>query len=183
MDLTAANGWQNHGSQAERRLAAGARARGRRRAWRDGASSRFRRVAGRPSPCGRARTIEVINTHGTQVVDCWAFSAANPGEFMSMEHCRVSLGKVRPGVGDVMVTNQRRPILKVVADTFPGVHDTLMAACDRTRYELLGCKTYHRNCTDRPVGGAPRDRSPTHGDPVSLGPLPEHAGRGRRQHR
>jgi hypothetical protein len=96
----------------------------------------------------KGRTIEVINTHGTQVVDCWAFSAGNPGEFMSMEHCRVALGKVRPGVGDVMVTNQRRPILKVLADTSPGVHDTLMAACDRTRYELLGCKTYHRNCTD-----------------------------------
>ena len=92
--------------------------------------------------------IEVINTHGTQVVDCWAFSGANPGEFMSMEHCRVSLGKVRPGVGDTMVTNRRRPILTVVSDTSPGVHDTLMAACDRTRYELLGCKNYHRNCTD-----------------------------------
>jgi uncharacterized protein YcgI (DUF1989 family) len=103
---------------------------------------------GKAAPVRKGATIEVINTHGTQVVDCWAFSAANPGEFMSMEHCRVSLGKVRPGVGDVMVTNQRRPILKVLADTSPGVHDTLMAACDRTRYELLGCKTYHRNCTD-----------------------------------
>ena len=92
--------------------------------------------------------IEVINTHGTQVVDCWAFSAANPGEFMSMEHSRVALGKVRPEVGDSMVTNQRRPILTILSDTSPGVHDTLMAACDRRRYELLGCKTYHRNCTD-----------------------------------
>jgi uncharacterized protein YcgI (DUF1989 family) len=103
---------------------------------------------GKAARVRKGETVEVINTHGTQVVDCWAFSAANPGEFMSMEHCRVSLGKVRPGVGDVMVTNQRRPILKVLADTSPGVHDTLMAACDRTRYELLGCKTYHRNCTD-----------------------------------
>jgi hypothetical protein len=24
----------------------------------------------------------------------------------------------------------------------------MMAACDRYRYELLGCKTYHRNCND-----------------------------------
>ena len=67
---------------------------------------------------------------------------------MSMEHCRVALGKIRPKVGDIMVTNRRRPILKLLADTSPGVHDTLMAACDRVRYELLGCKEYHRNCTD-----------------------------------
>jgi uncharacterized protein YcgI (DUF1989 family) len=65
-----------------------------------------------------------------------------------MEHSRVALGKVRPEVGDSMVTNQRRPILTILSDTSPGVHDTLMAACDRRRYEVLGCKTYHRNCTD-----------------------------------
>ena len=30
----------------------------------------------------------------------------------------------------------------------PGVHDTLMAACDDYRYGLLGCTEYHDNCTD-----------------------------------
>ena len=96
----------------------------------------------------KGERIRVINTHGTQVVDCWAFNAANVGEFMSMEHCRVSLGRYRPKPGDTLVTNLRRPILKLVEDTSPGVHDTLMAACDRYRYELLGCSEYHRNCTD-----------------------------------
>ncbi len=96
----------------------------------------------------KGQRIKVINTHGTQVVDCWAFNAENPGEFMSMEHCRVSLGRYRPKVGDVMITNQRRPIMKLLADTSPGVHDTMMAACDRFRYRLLGCEEYHRNCTD-----------------------------------
>ena len=51
-------------------------------------------------------------------------------------------------VGDSLVTNQRRPILTLVEDTSPGVHDTLIAACDRYRYALLGCTTYHDNCTD-----------------------------------
>jgi uncharacterized protein YcgI (DUF1989 family) len=36
----------------------------------------------------------------------------------------------------------------VVEDTTPGIHDTLLAACDRYRYEQLGCKDYHDNCTD-----------------------------------
>ena len=30
--------------------------------------------------------VRVINTHGTQVVDCWAVNADNMTEFMSMEH-------------------------------------------------------------------------------------------------
>src|SRR6266851_135897 len=47
-----------------------------------------------------------------------------------------------------LVTNQRRPILTLVEDTSPGIHDTLLAACDRYRYALLGCTTYHDNCTD-----------------------------------
>ena len=92
--------------------------------------------------------IKVINTHGTQVVDCWALNADNLTEFMSMEHCRVSLESVNTKKGSVMVTNRRRPIVKITEDTAPGTHDTLLAACDRYRYELLGCKEYHRNCTD-----------------------------------
>jgi len=92
--------------------------------------------------------IKVINTHGTQVVDCWALNADNMTEFMSMEHCRVSLESVIPRKGNTMVTNRRRPILKIIEDSAAGTHDTLLAACDRYRYELLGCNEYHRNCTD-----------------------------------
>ena len=96
----------------------------------------------------KGQKVKAINTHGTQVVDCWAFNANNTGEFMSLEHCRVAFGRYRAQVGDTMITNRRRPILKILEDTSPGVHDTIMAACDRYRYELLGFKTYHRNCTD-----------------------------------
>lgn len=107
-------------------------------------------------PAGHARAafvkkgqrIRVINTHGTQVVDCWALNADNLLEYMSLEHCRVSLERVCPRKGDIMITNQRRPIVKIMDDSAPGTHDTLLAACDRYRYELLGCKEYHRNCTD-----------------------------------
>jgi uncharacterized protein len=92
--------------------------------------------------------IRVINTHGTQVVDCWAINADNPGEYMSMEHCRVAWERYRPRKGDWLVTNRRRRILKILDDTAGGAHDTLLAACDRYRYEQLGCTEYHRNCTD-----------------------------------
>ena len=51
--------------------------------------------------------------------------------------------KLVPTVGDTMVTNPRRPMLSLVEDTTPGVHDMLMAACDVYRYELLGAIGYH----------------------------------------
>ncbi len=96
----------------------------------------------------RGQSVRVVNTHGSQVVDAWAFCADDMHEFMSMEHTRVWLGRLMPKVGHQLVTNRRRPILTLTEDTSPGVHDTLMAACDRTRYELLGCEGYHRNCQD-----------------------------------
>jgi len=96
----------------------------------------------------KGQMLRVVNTHGSQVVDFWAFNAADLAECMSMEHSRASIGRIIPKVGDSMVTNRRRPILTIVADTSPGVHDTLIAACDTYRYELLGCKGYHDNCTD-----------------------------------
>ena len=92
--------------------------------------------------------VKVVNTHGQQVIDTWAFNSADLTECMSMEHTRTALNRITVHVGDSLVTNQRRPILTLVEDTSPGVHDTLIAACDRYRYTLLGCPIYHDNCTD-----------------------------------
>ena len=103
---------------------------------------------GKASFVARGQTVRVVNTHGQQVVDTWAFRRDDLTEFMSMEHSRTSLGRIMPVVGQSMVTNRRRPILTLVDDTSGGIHDTLLAACDRYRYELLGCEEYHDNCTD-----------------------------------
>jgi len=103
---------------------------------------------GRAVAMAKGQRIKVINTHGQQVVDAWAFNRQDPSEFMSMEHTRTALLRAIPRVGDALVTNHRRPILTLVEDTSPGIHDTLLAACDRYRYELLGCKGHHDSCTD-----------------------------------
>jgi uncharacterized protein YcgI (DUF1989 family) len=92
--------------------------------------------------------VRVVNTYGQQVVDTWAFNNEDLNEFMSMEHSRVAIGRISPAIGDTMVTNRRQPILTLVEDTSGGIHDTLFAACDRWRYESLGCAGYHDNCTD-----------------------------------
>ncbi len=94
------------------------------------------------------QSVRVVNTFGQQVVDTWAFAAADLSEFMSMEHTRIFIGRIIPQIGDPLVTNHRRPILTLTEDTSGGIHDTLVAACDRWRYELLGAVGYHDNCTD-----------------------------------
>ena len=96
----------------------------------------------------KGRSIRIINTHGRQVVDSWAFVDGDMSEFMSMEHSRVHMGRVNPVVGSVLFTNRRRPVVSMVEDCSGGVHDTMLAACDTYRYQMLGCTTYHRNCTD-----------------------------------
>jgi uncharacterized protein YcgI (DUF1989 family) len=92
--------------------------------------------------------VRVINTRGEQVVDTWAFNRHDMTEFMSMEHTRATLRRLIPRVGDALLSNHRRKILTLFEDTSGGIHDMLMAACDRYRYQELGCQEYHDNCTD-----------------------------------
>jgi len=96
----------------------------------------------------RGSAIEIINPHGTQVVDLWALCPPALTERMSMEHTRVALGRLIPRVGDPLYSSDRRPLLTLVADTSPGIHDTLMASCDAARYRMLGHPGYHDNCHD-----------------------------------
>jgi len=103
---------------------------------------------GKAAFVSQGQSVKLINTHGSQVVDAWAFSRHDLKEFMSMEHTRATLVKLMPATGDHLHTNRRRPILTIKEDTTPGIHDTLMAACDDYRYGLLGCTEYHDNCTD-----------------------------------
>ena len=97
--------------------------------------------------------IRIVNTHGEQVVDTWAFVDGDTSEFMSMEATRAFNLRMIPKVGDKLLTNRRRPILTLVEDTSPGIHDTIIAACDRWRYGLLGVEGYHDNCADNLTAG------------------------------
>jgi uncharacterized protein len=103
---------------------------------------------GKAARVRKGQRVKVINTTGQQVVDTWAFNQADLREFMSMEHTRAQIVAIMAKLGDGYVTNKRRPILTLIEDTSGGIHDTLLAACDRYRYELLGAKGHHDNCTD-----------------------------------
>jgi uncharacterized protein len=97
-------------------------------------------------PLGASATVSL--THGPQVVDVWAFFLPDLTEFISCEHTRSCLEKLRPAVGDALYSNRRRPLLTITEDTSPGAHDLLLSACDTARYALLGHEGPHRNCAD-----------------------------------
>jgi uncharacterized protein YcgI (DUF1989 family) len=92
-----------------------------------------------------AAHLAVENPHGTQVADFWALRADLTGH-LSMEHTRTVLSVMTPRAGDVLFDNHRRPMLTVVDDSTPGVHDTLIAACDPERYRMLGHEGFHESC-------------------------------------
>lgn len=96
----------------------------------------------------KGETIEIINTHGNQVLDTWAFNAEDISENMSMEHTRSVNSHIYATAGDVLSSNRRRPMLRFVSDSSPGRHDTLLCCCNQAVYTELGVRSYHRNCQD-----------------------------------
>ena len=107
-------------------------------------------------PAGKGKAVQLasgqhlkcINTHGTQVIDMWAFDAADHEDRMSMHHTHSCVQRLVPKVGESFYTYTRRPLLTVVEDCSPGVHDTTYPACDKYRYQRDGVEGYHRSCGD-----------------------------------
>jgi uncharacterized protein len=95
-------------------------------------------------PLAAGERLQIVNRDGGQVVDWWALAHPRDGEdeYSSMEHTRAAL----PRVGDAIYSTRRRPLVTLVQDTSPGVHDTLIAACDPERYRLLGGAPDHPSC-------------------------------------
>jgi uncharacterized protein len=94
------------------------------------------------------RSVRVIDPHGGQVADTFAFVADDPGEFHSAQHTRAVNSHLFPPVGGHFVTNARRPILTLEEDSSPGIHDMLIAACDPPRYIPLGVTGWHASCEE-----------------------------------
>jgi uncharacterized protein YcgI (DUF1989 family) len=109
-----------------------------------------------PGGTGRAvrvragELVRVVDVAGGQVGDVFAFALEAPdrhpgNEHHSAAHTRAATSRLFPAVGEPFVTDRRRPILTLVADTSPGLHDMLIAACDPERYAQLGAPG-HRSC-------------------------------------
>lgn len=105
-----------------------------------------------PARLGRAfrmaagQCVEVVNPHGTQVADTWAFNTQDPFEYLAMDQTRSVNSTILIRPGTMLVSNRRRPMLVLREDTSPGVHDTLLCACNDAIYRELGCAPGHRSC-------------------------------------
>ena len=92
--------------------------------------------------------VTIIDRDGGQVGDFFAFHRDDPTEYLSASHTRAFTSKVFPKVGDAFMSSLRRPMLRVIADTSPGHHDMLIAACDPARYAQLGVVGWHASCAE-----------------------------------
>src|SRR5690606_29369197 len=77
-----------------------------------------------------------------------ALNAQDTSEYLSVEHTRRVNGHLFPEVGDSLLSNRRVGMLRLVEDSSPGRHDTLVACCDKWLYKHYGCPPGHRNCRD-----------------------------------
>jgi uncharacterized protein YcgI (DUF1989 family) len=103
---------------------------------------------GRARQVPRGASIVVETPSGSQVGDLFAFRTDDPREFLSPGHTRVWNGRLFPAVGEPFVSNRRRPLLTLIDDSSPGVHDMLIPACDPERYRQLGVVGWHANCAE-----------------------------------
>ena len=94
------------------------------------------------------RSLRVVDVRGGQVGDLFAFCADDAGEHLSAAHTRAEHFRLVPRVGQAFLTDRRRPILQLEADTSPGFHDMLFAACDAARYANAGVSGHHASCAE-----------------------------------
>src|SRR5258708_27508235 len=104
--------------------------------------------SGKALPLEKGRAIKLVNTKGSQVVDTWALNRLDASEYLSVEHTRRMLYRLFPEKGDVLFSNRRTKLLLLEEDTSPGLHDMLLACCDKWLYQHYGCAPGHANCRD-----------------------------------
>jgi uncharacterized protein YcgI (DUF1989 family) len=99
-------------------------------------------------PVDAGQRIAIVDVSGGQVGDFFAFVRDDTTEYLSASHTRAYNSRLFPEIGQPFVSTRRRPILTVLADTSPGYHDMLIAACDPVRYEQLGAVGWHASCAE-----------------------------------
>ncbi len=92
--------------------------------------------------------IRITTPHGRQAADFFAYSTVDLNEWLSPMHTWVATYCVKPRQGDILRSRFRRPMLEFVDDGAGGVHDMMIAACDKLRYEEFGHEGPHASCAE-----------------------------------
>jgi hypothetical protein len=97
----------------------------------------------------KGETFRIVDVEGNQAVDTLFYSAADPIERYSAVDTIREQGNIYLTTGTRLLSNERRALLTIVADTC-GRHDTLGGACaaesNQVRYALE--KKYMHSCRD-----------------------------------
>jgi len=128
-----------------------------------------------PAQSGRAISVRagalfsVVDVGGHQVGDLWAIDATDHRRWLSVSHTRDRCERLFPVVGEHFRDQNGGLILRLAADTSPGIHDMLFPPCDPALYESRGMPG-HANCRDNFLAAAATAglSLPVVPDPVNL---------------
>jgi uncharacterized protein YcgI (DUF1989 family) len=79
--------------------------------------------------------IEITDVEGGQVAEPVAFAIERHHEWLSITHTRSVTLRLNLQVGDVLLSNWRRPMYQIVHDDV-GVHDVITGMCDERPIQL-----------------------------------------------
>lgn len=96
-------------------------------------------------PVSRGQFLEIVDAEGQQVADFVAFASQDRREWASTTHTRSSTLRLGLQVGDVLESNWRRPMFRIVRDDV-GSHDVITSMCDERRYRIDYGVEDHRSC-------------------------------------
>lgn len=115
------------------------------------ATLRHRQPAGEPwlTEIKAGQTVRIVDLEGNQAVDIIFYNRHEVGEHYSATDTMLNQGGIYLSTGSVLLSNEGRPMLTIVADTC-GRHDTLGGACasesNTVRYALQ--KKFMHSCRD-----------------------------------
>src|SRR3954469_1907230 len=76
----------------------------------------------------KGQTLRILDLEGNQAADCIVYSADDPDERYSAPDTIAAQGNLYLNEGSVLISNEGRPMMTIVADTC-GRHDTIAGAC------------------------------------------------------
>jgi uncharacterized protein YcgI (DUF1989 family) len=102
--------------------------------------------SGRGFAIRRGQTLRVVDPLGEQVADLFAFKADDSACWLSSGRSIDYAGRIYLTTGDVLYSNDSRPMYTIVADSV-GRHDFLLTPCSQEMFEILyRHRGHHPSC-------------------------------------
>lgn len=116
-----------------------------------GCAGRIAPQSGRGFRMKRGDVLRVVDPHGEQVSDLFAFAADDPDSSLSSGRTIDYASKIYMTTGDVLWSNDSRPMLTILRDDV-GRHDFLLTPCSQAMFEILyQHRGHHPSCFENLV--------------------------------